>query len=107
MKYLSECDLIIYDLHSGKPEDVRLALAALNKHKNAEEEKVLILVSSLMAWQGTPRKQEEIKSAEQLAKEAAEAAAAQAQEGEEAENKEPSEKPDSEYKDSNEEEAEE
>lgn len=50
MKYLSECDLIVYDLHSGKPDDVRLALDALNKHKNPEEEKVLILISSLMAW---------------------------------------------------------
>ena len=50
MKYLSECDLIAYDLHSGKPDDVRLALDALNKHKNPEEEKVLILISSLMAW---------------------------------------------------------
>jgi len=29
MKYLSECDLIVYDLHSGNPEDVKLALAAL------------------------------------------------------------------------------
>jgi hypothetical protein len=50
MKYLSECDLIVYDLHSGKPDDVRLALEALNKHKNPEEEKILILISSLMAW---------------------------------------------------------
>lgn len=49
MKYLSECDLIVYDLHSGDPTDVRLALEALKKHK-FEEEKVLILISSLMAW---------------------------------------------------------
>lgn len=49
MKYLSECDLIIYDLHSGNPTDVRLAIDALKKYKS-EEEKVLILVSSLMAW---------------------------------------------------------
>jgi len=55
MKYLSECDLIIYDLHYGNPHDVRLALDALKKHKS-EEEKVLILISSLMGWQGTPRK---------------------------------------------------
>ena len=65
MKYLSECDLIVYDLHSGKPDDVRLALAALQKHKGEEgDEKVLILISSLMAWQGTARKQEEIKTPE-------------------------------------------
>ena len=49
MKYLSECDLIIYDLHSGSPYDVILALDALKKYK-FEEEKTLILISSLMAW---------------------------------------------------------
>ena len=27
MKYLSECDLLVYDLHSGNPHDVDLALA--------------------------------------------------------------------------------
>lgn len=27
MKYLSECDLLIYDLHAGNPRDVDLALA--------------------------------------------------------------------------------
>lgn len=26
MKYLSECDLLVYDLHSGNPKDVVLAL---------------------------------------------------------------------------------
>ena len=62
MKYLSECDLIVYDLHSGNPQDVKLALEALRKHK-FEEEKTLILISSLMAWKGTPRKVEEIKKA--------------------------------------------
>ena len=60
MKYLSECDLIVYDLHSGNPKDVQLALEALRKHK-FEEEKTLILISSLMAWKGTPRKTEEVK----------------------------------------------
>jgi hypothetical protein len=50
MKYLSECDLIIYDLHSGSPYDVMLALDALKKYKIEEGEKTLILISSLMAW---------------------------------------------------------
>ena len=68
MKYLSECDLIIYDLHAGNPTDVRRALEALKKYKS-EDEKVLILISSLMAWQGTPKNLEEIKTAEQLAAE--------------------------------------
>ena len=65
MKYLSDCDLIIYDLHSGNPEDVKLGLEALKKHK-FEEEKVLILISSLMAWMGTPKKLELIKTPEEL-----------------------------------------
>jgi len=65
MKYLAECDLIIEDLHSGDPRDVQLALQALQKHK-FEEEKVLILISSLMAWKGTPNKLEEIKTKEVL-----------------------------------------
>ena len=69
MKYLSECDLIIYDLHSGNPQDVMLALEALRKYK-FEEEKVLILISSLMAWSGTPRKLEEVKTPEQIEEEA-------------------------------------
>jgi hypothetical protein len=61
MQYLRDCDLIIYDLHSGNPNDVQLALDALKKKKKGEEEedtgeKVLILISSLMAWTGTKRK---------------------------------------------------
>ena len=44
---------------------MRLALAALQKHK-FEEEKVFILISSLMAWDGTPRKLVEIKTPEQI-----------------------------------------
>ena len=49
MKYLAECDLIVQDLHAGDPMDYKLALEALKKHK-FEEEKVFILISSLMAW---------------------------------------------------------
>ena len=55
--------MIINDLHEGNPRDVYLALDAL-KNSKSKEEKVLILISSLMAWQGTPRKLEEIKEAE-------------------------------------------
>lgn len=72
MKYLSECDLLVYDLHAGNPRDVDLALSgkynynhnnsilALKKY-NFEEEKVLILISSLMVWNKTPTKLKEIK----------------------------------------------
>jgi len=31
MTYISKCDLVVYDLHSGNPEDVTLALDAMNK----------------------------------------------------------------------------
>jgi len=60
MKYLSECDLLVYDLHTGNPKDVELALQALKKH-TFEEEKVLILISSLMVWNKTPAKMREVK----------------------------------------------
>lgn len=63
MKYLADCDLIVQDLHSGDLRDVKLALQALQKHK-FEDEKVLILISSLMAWKGTPNKLEEIRTKE-------------------------------------------
>lgn len=85
MKYLSECDILVYDLHSGNPRDVDLALQALKKH-NVEEEKVLILISSLMVWNKTPPKLKEIKEG----KEAEEAG--EGQEGEDGEN------PDKEHK---------
>ena len=70
--YISKCDLIIYDLHSGNPEDVQLALDAMLKKReddDASQEKVLILISSLLAWDNTERNLEEIKSPEDLAEE--------------------------------------
>ena len=59
MKYLSECDLLVFDLHQGNPKDVELALQSLKKY-NSEEEKVLILISSLMVWSKTPPKMREV-----------------------------------------------
>lgn len=32
MKYLSECDVLIYDLHSGNPHDVDLALEGIIRY---------------------------------------------------------------------------
>jgi hypothetical protein len=73
MKYLSECDLLVYDLHNGNPRDVDLALAGIAvsfvskltyiafKKYDIQEEKVLILISSLMAWNATPPNLKEIK----------------------------------------------
>lgn len=53
MKFISDCDIIIYDVHSGNPKDVELALEAFKKYP-AEEEKILILISSVAVWKNTP-----------------------------------------------------
>lgn len=34
MKYLSDCDLLVYDLHSGNPKDIELALSGINNCHN-------------------------------------------------------------------------
>lgn len=62
-QYIAKCDLIVYDLHSGNPKDVQLAIDALKKYVTEEEpgeDKVLVLISSLMAWDATPRKLEKL-----------------------------------------------
>ena len=59
MKYISECDIIFYDVHEGNPKDVELGLQALEKY-TFEEEKILILISSVAVWKNTPAKLEEI-----------------------------------------------
>lgn len=53
----------MYDLHSGNPEDVQTALKALSKQTEEGEngEKVLVLISSLLAWDATPKKLQEIR----------------------------------------------
>jgi len=66
MKYISECDLIVYDLHAGNPFDVKLALDALSAPKGEDDagggdEKVIILISSLLAWDNTPKKLTEVR----------------------------------------------
>jgi adenylate kinase len=63
MKYISEWDVIIYDLHSGNPRDIDLALGAFEKYKIEEESegKVLILISSVAVWKNTEPKLVEVK----------------------------------------------
>lgn len=63
MKYISECDVIIYDLHTGNPKDIDLALAAFEKYKLEEDsdEKILILISSVAVWKNTEPKLVEVK----------------------------------------------
>ena len=63
--YVSKCDLIVYDLHAGNPRDVQLAIEALGKPRGEDEggqEQTLILISSLLAWDRTPKNLEEIKN---------------------------------------------
>ena len=62
----------MYDLHSGNPEDVQLALDAMEKPRiddDASQEKIIILISSLLAWDNTPRNLEEIRSPEDIEEE--------------------------------------
>ena len=83
MKYLSECDLLVYDLHSGNPRDVDLAIQSLKKYNSEDGDKVLILISSLMVWNKTPSKLKEIKEG----KEAEEAGEIEGEDGEKPEDK--------------------
>jgi hypothetical protein len=107
-KYIAESDLIVYDLHSGNVQDVRLALDAMKKYINSEEDgagdgdKVLILISSLMAWDATPRKLEaliepgtepEEEKVEEPAEEKKDGSQNSDQEEQEASEQAPSEKP--------------
>jgi len=62
--YISKCDWIVYDLHAGNPEDVQLALDAFSKPKGEDDpqiEQTLVLISSLLAWDDTPKNLEEIR----------------------------------------------
>lgn len=64
MKYISECDVIIYDLHSGNPRDLELAFGAFDKYKMDEEAdpKILILISSVAVWKNTEPKLVEVSN---------------------------------------------
>ena len=93
--YVSKCDLIVYDLHAGNPRDVQLAIEALGKPRGEDEggqEQTLILISSLLAWDRTPKNLEEIKNpdepdSEEEAKKPEDGAAEEANpQGEEAED---------------------
>ena len=66
--------MIVYDLHSGNPMDVKLALDALSAPKKEDEDEkevTLILVSSLQTWDSTPRKLVEVRDPREIAAEEA------------------------------------
>ena len=62
---LEECDTYIYDLHFGDFADIQFCIDCL-KSANLEEQKTLILISNVMMWAETPRKE---KQAEEIPKE--------------------------------------
>lgn len=68
--------MIVYDLHSGNPQDVKMAIDALKAPRGEEEggndgEKVLILISSLLSWDATPKKLVEVRDPREIAAEEA------------------------------------
>ena len=89
--YVSKCDLIVYDLHAGNPKDVKLAIDALAKPNKEDEpgnECILILISSLLAWDRTPKNLEEIKNPNEPDSEEEGQVAEVKEEGEKAEGEE-------------------
>jgi hypothetical protein len=82
----------VYDLHFGNPENVKEAIMALQKApaegEDRPSETVLILISSLLAWDKTPKKLQEIVTPEEGRRRAAELAAAEAKKKAEEESKE-------------------
>lgn len=63
-------------MHSGNPLDVKMALEALAAPKGEDDpdagaEKVLILISSLLAWDATPKKLIEVRDPLEIAAEEA------------------------------------
>ena len=57
---LLECDVIVYDLMSNSFEEVDYVIKTL-KTTDLQEEKTLVLLSSVMTWVNTPPKFEEEK----------------------------------------------
>lgn len=55
-KMLEECDVYIYDLNESPVSDVNFVVDAL-KNASLEESKVLVLISNMMVWGNTPRKE--------------------------------------------------
>ena len=50
-----DSDVVIYDLEHCDLEEVELAIKTL-KMRELKEQKVLILISSVMVWQGSSKK---------------------------------------------------
>lgn len=59
-KYLLECDVLVYDLHTADLKEVEEKLAIFKTAK-IEEQKIIVVVSSVMVWTDTPKKVEKIE----------------------------------------------
>lgn len=57
---LEECNVYIYDLHFGDFSDVEYGAGIFN-NATLEDQKVFILISDVMVWGQTPRKEKEDK----------------------------------------------
>lgn len=57
---LDKFEVLIYDLHCGKLEDLKFAIKALTKNP-LEKEKIVIVISSVLSWAKTPFKMVEDK----------------------------------------------
>ena len=60
-KYMREkMDCYIYDLHSGRLDDLKWAVWALT-NEPLDSEKTLIVISSVLSWGGNEHKMKEVK----------------------------------------------
>ena len=55
-KYIVESDVIIYDLHFGDIREIEFVLKGFQQREQPEEPRILILISSILVWDGTPKK---------------------------------------------------
>ncbi len=51
---LEECDVYIYDMHFGDTKDIQYVASIFSQP--LEEQRVLILISNVMAWNKTAKK---------------------------------------------------
>ena len=60
-KYMLEkFDILIFDMHSGRLDDLKMSIKALTKTP-LEKEKIVIMISSVLSWAGTEHKMVEDK----------------------------------------------
>lgn len=63
-KMLEECDVFVYDLHTSDQYDVNFVVDMF-RNATLEESKVLVLVSNVMVWGSTARKEKVVVPSEE------------------------------------------